>query len=95
MTSKVDRSISLVTRLQAVQEAQDRRDYDATIQEAIDTLGSQAARIAELEGALERLLDDIPAMRAEVVKLLPPRTWSRYLSAREQARAALGKAVKP
>ena len=58
MSARTDIAIDLVTRLQAVQEEQSRRDYDATIQEAIDALGTQATRIAELEGALQRLSRD-------------------------------------
>lgn len=50
------------------------------------------ASAPELYAALACLLDDVPAMRAEVVKLLPPGAWDRYLAAREQARSALGKA---
>ncbi len=53
---ETDELIHLVTQLQAVQEATDRRDHDKAIGEAISLIGKQATRIAELEGALRDLL---------------------------------------
>lgn len=51
------------------------------------------AAAPELYAALERLLEDVPAMTAQYVTSLHPGAWDRYLAAREQARAAIGKAV--
>lgn len=86
---KTNELISLVTKLQYAQEAQEFRQNDEAIGDAIKVIEVQAARIRELEGALRVMVEQYGCLMRITRGVNPDVNGDPYVA---QARSALRKA---